>query len=233
MLKGDGPRTCIQCGIEFTTPPRRGRPPTICSAECRETRKDAQNRDYETRNSRRNRRVPCVDCGKLCQRSKSQKGWHPPPEQRCRPCRSAYARAASAHLTTCRCGGPKDRAAVTCLPCLREEQKTHRVKHPPKSSYERGYNRRHKRLRQAWQVIIEISGVNCVRCGEPISPDQSWHLDHTEDRTGYLGPSHSRCNLKAGNGRSKRVYAIRRTITPEPVATQQLSVSKLDSENTL
>jgi hypothetical protein len=31
-----------------------------------------------------------------------------------------------------------------------------------------------------------------------ILPGTEWALDHTDDRTGYLGPSHKRCNDSAG-----------------------------------
>jgi hypothetical protein len=34
----------------------------------------------------RSRRVICVDCGARCQRSRAQRGWVPPADQRCRPC---------------------------------------------------------------------------------------------------------------------------------------------------
>jgi hypothetical protein len=27
---------------------------------------------------------------------------------------------------------------------------------------------------------------------------QQWHLDHNDDRTGYRGPAHARCNTSAG-----------------------------------
>lgn len=37
--------------------------------------------------------------------------------------------------------------------------------------------------------------IPCARCGHPVGRD--FHLDHTDDRTGYLGPSHPSCNLRA------------------------------------
>ena len=40
--------------------------------------------------------------------------------------------------------------------------------------------------------------VNCSRCGEPIQPGEEWDLDHRDDRRGYLGAAHSRCNRRAG-----------------------------------
>jgi hypothetical protein len=49
--------------------------------------------------------------------------------------------------------------------------------------------------------------VSCSRCGEPIDPREPWHLDHTEDRTAYLGPAHRDCNLRAGAVKGAQVRA--------------------------
>jgi hypothetical protein len=49
--------------------------------------------------------------------------------------------------------------------------------------------------------------VLCARCRRPIIPGTHFDLDHTDDRTGYLGPSHRRCNRShAGRrGRAKQL----------------------------
>jgi hypothetical protein len=44
-------------------------------------------------------------------------------------------------------------------------------------------------------------GKPCVRCGLPMLKGQVIQLDHTDDRTGYLGWSHQRCNVAASNRR--------------------------------
>ena len=62
------------------------------------------------------------------------------------------------------------------------------------STVARGYGRHHKRLRAVWARQVEAGQVDCARCGRPISPGQLWDLDHSEDRSGYLGPSHADCN---------------------------------------
>jgi hypothetical protein len=67
----------------------------------------------------------------------------------------------------------------------------------------RGYDGAHRALRQRWARIIARQPVSCSRCGGPIGPGMAWHLDHTDDRTGYLGPSHASCNAAAG-GRANR-----------------------------
>jgi hypothetical protein len=38
----------------------------------------------------------------------------------------------------------------------------------------------------------------CARCLEPIEPGTEWHLDHSDNRSGYLGVSHATCNLRDG-----------------------------------
>ena len=62
----------------------------------------------------------------------------------------------------------------------------------------RGYDVRHYRLRDQWRPKVERCEVDCARCRRRILPGQEWALDHTDDRTGYLGPSHKACNDSAG-----------------------------------
>lgn len=59
---------------------------------------------------------------------------------------------------------------------------------------ERGYDAAHVRLRASWARKVATGQVNCARCHKRISPLEVWHLDHTDDRAGYLGPSHEACN---------------------------------------
>lgn len=63
---------------------------------------------------------------------------------------------------------------------------------------QRGYDARHDKLRARWKPKVERGGVKCARCDQPIYLGQEWALDHTDDRTGYLGPSHAICNNRAG-----------------------------------
>jgi hypothetical protein len=52
-------------------------------------------------------------------------------------------------------------------------------------------------MRRRWEPRVAAGEIACARCGERISPIEDWHLDHADDRTGYLGPSHVRCNTAA------------------------------------
>ena len=63
---------------------------------------------------------------------------------------------------------------------------------------QRGYDTHHDRLRNQWAPRVATGTVACARCGQPIRPGQTWALDHSDDRTHYLGPSHAHCNNSAG-----------------------------------
>lgn len=58
----------------------------------------------------------------------------------------------------------------------------------------RGYGRDHRRLRKKVAQAVALGAATCARCGGAISPSDPWDLDHTDDRSGYLGPSHASCN---------------------------------------
>jgi hypothetical protein len=79
----------------------------------------------------------------------------------------------------------------------------------------RGYGSSHQAERKRWDLVVQAGHVFCVRCGLLIVPGTRWHLDHSEDRLGYLGPSHARCNLRAaakrGNKLMRAKYAARVT----------------------
>lgn len=75
---------------------------------------------------------------------------------------------------------------------------------------QRGYGRAHQALRAKWEPKVETGVVDCARCGEPIAPDAEWHLGHTDDRTGYQGPEHARCNTQAGGRNGAAVTNAKR-----------------------
>jgi hypothetical protein len=69
---------------------------------------------------------------------------------------------------------------------------------------QRGYGAKHKALRRRWAAQVAEGEVCCARCGGVIWRDEPWDLDHTPDRSGYLGPSHRRCNRATATHRAKR-----------------------------
>jgi hypothetical protein len=68
----------------------------------------------------------------------------------------------------------------------------------------RGYGQAHVKLRAQWKRKVDRAEVNCARCGVLILPGADWALDHADDRTGYLGPSHKACNDSAGGKAAHR-----------------------------
>ena len=71
------------------------------------------------------------------------------------------------------------------------------------SREDRGYGADHIAERERNQRLIDAGlTILCARCGQPVLPGQPWALDHTDDRTGYLGPSHKLCNDRAGGQKS-------------------------------
>lgn len=80
----------------------------------------------------------------------------------------------------------------------------------PNGRTARGYGFRHQQERKRWALKVDRGEVSCARCGLQITPGTSWHLDHNADRTGYLGPSHKSCNLRAAGRKGARVTNPRR-----------------------
>lgn len=65
----------------------------------------------------------------------------------------------------------------------------------------RGYGTEHQQAR-----VVALNSYSptdpCPRCGDPLGADRkALDLDHTDDRAGYLGLSHSACN-RATKGRT-------------------------------
>jgi hypothetical protein len=100
------------------------------------------------------------------------------------------------------CGTPTDRAGSRCARCASARN---RIKDAARGNrHQRGYDSTHDRLREQWKPQVERGVVSCARCAELIPPGSEWALDHTDDRTGYLGPSHKACNSRAGGQAAHR-----------------------------
>ena len=69
--------------------------------------------------------------------------------------------------------------------------------HTMSSTTARGYGAPHQRLRRAIAVQVDAGQALCTRCGQLIEPGSAWDLDHTDDRSGYLGPAHAAHNRGA------------------------------------
>jgi hypothetical protein len=72
-----------------------------------------------------------------------------------------------------------------------------RRRKPPGATTRGGWGNAHQRRRAAIAPTVNAGRATCARCGEPIHAGEEWHLDHSDDRAGYLGVSHAYCNLRA------------------------------------
>lgn len=78
----------------------------------------------------------------------------------------------------------------------------------PGSTTQRDYGAHHQRTRKA--LLHTAVGSTCTRCAVVITAADlvivgptgrrraGVHLDHSDDRLGYAGWAHARCNLSAG-----------------------------------
>jgi hypothetical protein len=73
------------------------------------------------------------------------------------------------------------------------------------SRHLRGYDNVHYARRRQVAPFVNSGQAVCSRCGRPISPHEQWHLDHADNRQGYLGVAHAYCNLRAAGIKSQRL----------------------------
>jgi hypothetical protein len=68
----------------------------------------------------------------------------------------------------------------------------------------------HKTLRKRLLAdLTQRPGQPCARCGLPMYPWQLLDLDHTDDRSGYLGLSHRACNRRDGQRKTTAILNAR------------------------
>jgi hypothetical protein len=65
------------------------------------------------------------------------------------------------------------------------------------SRHLRGYGSAHDARRRQVKPLVDSGNAICSRCANPISPHERWHLDHADNRQGYIGVAHAYCNLRA------------------------------------
>ncbi len=81
----------------------------------------------------------------------------------------------------------------------------------------------HKTLRK--KLIADLArrpGQPCSRCGLPMYVSQLLDLDHTDDRTGYLGLAHRSCNRRDGQRKTTAILNARGW-TPSPRQWQAIT----------
>ena len=138
-------------------------------------------RDCDRQRILRYRAIPCAGCSEPIQGSRSGL---PQGQAMCQPCRRARREAEAKALLDRRLS---QRNRPVEVPYRKWAKKA--------SSGDRGYGSEHRNLRQ-YLLSVFADGTPCPRCDEPMLKDQPLDLDHTDDRTGYLGLSHRRCNRR-------------------------------------
>jgi hypothetical protein len=190
---GPEPVPCYTCGVEFVP---RSSSQRYCSPGCR----PAPERRASVPT------VPCSVCGRLRWRTGSSL---PVGSMTCNPCRRLRAgRAAEEHQvkpvgtirrSCAECQGPvvvgTKRRKYCSEGCLRKAM-NRRGSGGKSPAPERGYDAEHRRLRR--ELLPSAYGTPCALCGEVMQQGDALHLDHTEDRSGYRGFAHARCNVLDG-----------------------------------
>lgn len=104
------------------------------------------------------------------------------------------------------------------------------------SRHVRGYTNAHVARRRQLEPLVATGQVACSRCGQLIQPGQPWHLDHRDDRRGYLGPAHATCNLRAAankrNSMRKDHPLIWSRVWFEPIPPNVVLSSNADADRT-
>ena len=66
------------------------------------------------------------------------------------------------------------------------------------------YGYAHQLAREAWKKLLPLP---CTVCSKPVTVTMRWHLDHTDDGAGYLGPAHERCNTGKAAAKKNKLAA--------------------------
>jgi hypothetical protein len=139
------------------------------------------------------------------------------PQKRCPTCRHRGIKPSSSPCVSCGTRVAFSRGGVSrCHPCRRRRNAEvvdqiaadpSLAKYVRLPSAARGYGYEHQKMRKQF-ISAFRPGDPCVRCGDPMLDPKELHLDHTDDRSGYLGLSHASCNTRAGA--MKRNYGASR-----------------------
>ena len=73
------------------------------------------------------------------------------------------------------------------------------------STTARGYGWTHQQVRAKWVRIVAAGQAFCAHCGGWIAPGSPWDMGHREDRSGWTGPEHQRCNRAKGARKANRL----------------------------
>lgn len=205
---------CQGCGAPITQPVGRGRPRKWCSAQCATASRAAPIRPRPTD-------LTCMVCAKAMYSTRTSL---PQGQATCRACRRAASTGRARYVPQLR----------PCRGCTRmfETRRSNQIYCGPacspwtakRGTTPRGYGSDHQALRKRWLEVVKRGGVPCAICFDEIEQGDAWHLDHTEDRSGYRGPAHADCNLSDGARRGNRV---RRSLENASTTTPSRTFSSL------
>jgi hypothetical protein len=99
---------------------------------------------------------------------------------------------------------------------MARRRRRHNFPRPKRSTTARGYGSTHQATRKRWEPVVESGYASCCRCGFTIAPGTAFHLDHRDDKLGYLGVSHARCNLRAAGKRGNELMRARKALNAPP-----------------
>jgi hypothetical protein len=194
-------RTCRQCQQPVPKRPGSGRPAAYCSEDCR----TAWRRDSERAKAQPRGDLRCCNCAGMMWAGSTSL---PQGEAMCLPCRRSRVKPKPASTwdrspRTCQvCGATYDPSAVNqryCSAICRPH-----TSGPKTPASQRGYGKEHRIVRDRWKKLVDAGQADCCLCGYWIEPGSAWHLDHTEDRSGYRGAAHAACNTSDGARRGNR-----------------------------
>jgi hypothetical protein len=103
----------------------------------------------------------------------------------------------------------------------RRRRRRHNFPRVERSTSARGYGSLHQAERRRWEPVVQSGAAECVRCGLPIVPGTRWHLDHRDDKLGYLGPAHAMCNLRAAAKRGNQLMRAKHAQAPVRVTSRE------------
>lgn len=173
--------TCAQCGSAMAQGPRSLPQGQATCHPCRRAARQAETEQAERR-----------------KRSAKAKA-APRTKRTCPTCKSLFPiKNATQRFCSQRCWQTK--SGIT-PPAKRPRRKR---PNPKASTTARGYGAPHQIERRRWaRLLAQAGSMPCARrssrhCIQTIRPGDDWHLDHSDDRSRYLGPSCVPCNTSAG-----------------------------------
>lgn len=198
----DSTLTCADCGKPMRARAGSQRQGQATCHPCRRARPRVKAKRRP--GTERKKGPSCARCGT---RMHKGRGVLPQGQATCQPCRRAHrikppAPPRQVHDVGCRVCGvmfqTTRRVQIYCSATCRDSARSWGRFKPKADTTARGYGYEHQKARARYAAAHRDTDP-CARCGQPLGPmGPSLHLDHDDNRDGYLGLSHAACNVRAG-----------------------------------